>query len=172
MKKNIILSLLILVFGAICFYSGISLNTLKVNDGYFLEQGYSFKTPVWAQTDELGVTAFLNEEEDNGENPFKSYVFIVKDKLEGRSFEQYIEYIKTQVQNSSQSMEVIEEKDDGNSHVVFVKTTQDDVNYIIGMSFVKGLSDTCFIVSLNTIESSFELTKPVFEETYRSFTLR
>lgn len=176
MKKNIILSFFIVLFGALCFYLGSSLNingnNFESKEGYFIEQGYSFKTPSWAETEELGITAFLNENEDNGENPFKSYVFFIKDDLTGRTYEQYIDYIKTQVENSSEGVETVEEKDEENSHVLILKTNQEEVNYIIAMSFIKGLNDTIFVVSLNTLESRFEETKPVFEEIYKSFTLR
>ena len=95
MKKNIILLLLIVVFGAVCFYLGNTFDFSKNKGDYYIEQGYSFKVPSnWTETDELGTTAFLNEEEDNGDNPFKSYIFFVKDDLLGRSPSQYFEYIK------------------------------------------------------------------------------
>jgi len=174
MKKNIILGFFILLFGALCFYLGYSLNedNFLSKEGYSIEQGYSFKTPSWVETDELGITAFLNEDEDNGENPFKSYIFFIKDELSGRTYEQYIEYIKNQVQNSSENVELVEEKDGNGSHLLILKTTQEEVDYIIAMSFKKGINDTIFVVSLNTLSSRFEETKPVFEEIYKSFILR
>jgi len=173
MKKNIILLLLIVVFGAVCFYLGNTFDFSQNKGDYYIEQGYSFKVPSnWTETDELGTTAFLNEEEDNGDNPFKSYIFFVKDDLLGRSPSQYFEYIKGNIKENSENAEVLEEKEDGKFHVIYLKTVQNEINYIVGMAFLPGVNDTYSIISLNTLESGFDATKVVFEETYRSFELR
>lgn len=176
MKENLkkfLLILLILIFGFFCFLYGKDFNKTEAKEGYFVEQGYSFKIPLnWKETTELGSLAFLNEEEDNGENPFKSYLFLLKDDLNGRSSEQYFNFIKTQIENSSETMEVVEEKDDGDIHVIAIKTFQEGYDYVIGMAFAKGKGDAYFVVSLNTLESRWEEMKPIFEETYKTLDLR
>ncbi len=173
MKKKILLIILVLIFGVLCFYFGRDLSFVDDLEGYHIEQGYSFKIPTnWQKTEELGPLAFVNESEDNGDNPFKSYIFFIKDELKGRTSEQYFSYIKDQVKNSSQSMEILEEKDEGQFHIIYIKTVQNDVNYVVGTAFVKGVRDTYLVASLNTLESSLDKTKPTFEETYKTFKLR
>ncbi|MDD3032528.1 MAG: hypothetical protein PHX52_01230 [Candidatus Pacebacteria bacterium] len=172
MKKNIILLIMIIVFGAVCFYLGNTFDLAETKN-YYIEQGYSFKAPNgWTETNELGTTAFLNEAEDNGDNPFKSYIFFVKDSLLGRTSEQYFEYIKRNIEENSESVEILEEKDEGSFHIIYLKTVQGEVGYIVAMAFLPGANDTYSIVSLNTLEAELETTRPVFEETYRSFSLR
>lgn len=172
MKKRIILFIMILIFGLLCFYFGR--NSSKINiDGYYIEQGYSFKYPDnWKKAEELGPLAFVNDSEDNGENPFKSYIFFIKDELKGRTSEQYFNYIKDQVKSSSESIEIIEEKNEGSSHIIYIKTVQNEVSYIVGTAFIKGIDDTYLVVSLNTLESNLDKTKLVFEKVYKSFRLR
>ncbi|MDD2909784.1 MAG: hypothetical protein PHU74_02555 [Candidatus Pacebacteria bacterium] len=171
MKKRIILIILILLLGLICFYFGQNFD--KVKEGYYIEQGYSFKNPQgWEKTYELGPLAFLNKNENNYNNPFKSYIFFIKDELKGRSSEQYFDYIKTQVKNSSESIEILDEKEEGAFHVIFIKAMQNENNYVIGTALTKGIHDTYFVISFKTLESSLENTKPVFEEVYKTFKLR
>lgn len=172
MKKKITLVILILVFGLLCFNFGQNLGLINADD-YYVEQGYSFKYPDnWDKTDELGPLAFVNNNENNGENPFKSYIFFIKDELKGRTPEQYFTSIKDQIRSASEDMEIIEEKDENSSRVIYIKTVQNDVSYIVGTTFVKGINDTYLVVSLNTLESTFDETKPIFEEVYKSFKLR
>lgn len=172
MKKRIILIIMILIFGLLCFYFGRNLN-MENMEGYYIEQGYSFKNPDnWNKTEELGPLAFVNNSEDNGENPFKSYIFFIKDDLKGRTSEQYFNYIKDQIKSSSESMEIIEEKNEGSSHIIYIKTVQNEVSYIVGTAFIKGIDDTYLVVSLNTLESNLDKTKLVFEKVYKSFRLR
>ena len=173
MKKNIILLIAIVIFGAVCFYLGNTFDFEANGEDYYIEQGYSFKAPIgWTETDELGTTAFLNEVEDNGDNPFKSYIFFVKDNLMGRTPAQYFEYIKGNIKENSENVEVLEEKNDGNFHIIYLKTIQGDISYIVAMAFLPGVNDTYSIVSLNTLESNLDATRPIFEETYKSFSLR
>lgn len=174
MNKNFILIVLVIIFGGACFYLGSTFDFSKSNqEGYYVQQGYSFKIPQgWTETDELGTTAFLNEAEDNGENSFKSYLFFVKDNLLGRTPEQYFEYIKSNIKENSESSEVLEEKDDGDFHVLYLKTAQGGVNYVVAMAFLPGIDDSFSIISLNTLEDKLESTKSIFEETYRTFKLR
>jgi len=173
MKKKITLIILILLFGTLCFLFGKDFNKIENRTDFFVEQGYSFKIPQnWKQTDELGTVAFLNEQEENGDNPFKSYIFFLKDDLEGRSEEQYFDYIKTQVKNSSQDAEILEEKNEDSFHIIVMKTVQSDNNYVVGTAFKKGLNNTYWVISLNSLESNWQNVKPIFEETIKSFELR
>lgn len=164
---------LILIFGVLCFFYGKSIDKLDVKEGYYAMQGYSFKIPEgWQETNELGPIAFLNVSENNGDNPFKSYVFLISEELKGRSPKQYFDYIKAKVKESSENVEILEEKDEGSFHIIIAKVFENENEYIIAMALRKGVSDTYFVVSLNSLESNWETTKPIFEETYRSFKLR
>ena len=167
--KSILLLVLIVIFGGLCLYLGQNMNKENLN-GYFVEQGFSFEMPEnWSQTYELGPFAILNQEE---EGDFKSYVIFVRDDLNGRTLNQYFDYTKTKLDESLEEFEVLEEIDFDNVHTIKGKTTQEDINYIISIAFVEGINDTCWVLSLNTLEENFDTVNPIFENVFQTFNLR
>ncbi|NMB47303.1 hypothetical protein GYA01_00505 [Patescibacteria group bacterium] len=155
MKKKIVL-LGVVIFLSTCFFI--------CKNERFIEQGYSFEAPQdWEKTYETGVLTFLKGDD---------YIFFMKEELKGRSDSQYVDYIKAQIESSSESTEILEEKREGRFYVFYTRILQDEDNFIVGTALIKGLNDMYFVVSLKTYETTFENTKPVFEKVYKTFKLR
>ena len=156
MRKKVILAIILVGIVFLCF------NYEK--RGYYIEQGYSFKEPKgWEKNYDLGTLAFFNEED---------YIFFIRDELKGRSYNQYYDYVKTQIKESSSEMRVLEEKDEKSFHIIIVETKQENEVYIIKSAFKKGRNGVCFMISLKAPEKTFENVEPVFDSIYKSFKLR
>lgn len=175
LKKNLILILLIILYGFMCVFLGVKINqsNYAVSDGYYFEEGLSFMVPEgWQKTTELGPLAFINMDEDNGESTFRSYIFFLSEELNGRTSEQYYNYIKSRVESVSENYELLEEKDENGKHIIVTKTDSEGASYVIAMAIAEGLADNYWVISLNTLEEDWPQLEPIFYETIDSFKLR
>ena len=107
---------------------------------------------------------------------FKSYFAVSYDMLQGKSLSEYLQTVKNQLSQTISNVVFANERDimiNGRSaRAIEAELTQQGVNYKILMVVVTGKGDDVWVMSFNTIKSSWDGYKETFSDVAKSFSLK
>jgi len=173
--KKIFTIVLIIIFGFLCIWLGYTESQADDNsfkEGYFIKQGYSFKIPEgWSYDISLKTEAIIKEGAQD-ESGFSPYMVFLNDKLNGRTPEQFFNYVKSEIKNNVLEFEVIEEKDDGDFHILEIQAEKEGRNIAFKIAFIEGYDDNYWFITLNDTAENIGEDDKAFNEVYQSFELR
>lgn len=106
---------------------------------------------------------------------FKSYFAVSYDTLQGKSMSEYLQTVKNQLQQVIPDVIFTKEQDmtiNGiSAHAIEAELTQQGVNFKILMVVVTGQGEDVWVISFNTIKSSWDGYKEIFYSVANSFSL-
>jgi len=107
---------------------------------------------------------------------FKSYMAVSYDTLQGKSLSEYSQSVKNQLSQAISNVVFANEQDvmiNGRSaRAIEAELTQQGVNYKILMVVVTGKGDDVWVMSFNTLQSSWMGYQEVFSGIANSFNLK
>ena len=107
---------------------------------------------------------------------FKSYFAISYDVLQGKSLSEYLQSVKSQLQQTISGAVFAQEHNttiNGKPAWAFEASfTQQGVNFKILMVAVKGVNDDVWVISFNTLQSTWVEYQKVFSDIANSFSLK
>ncbi|PIR70235.1 MAG: hypothetical protein COU46_02585 [Candidatus Niyogibacteria bacterium CG10_big_fil_rev_8_21_14_0_10_42_19] len=107
---------------------------------------------------------------------FKSYFAVSYDTLQGKSMSEYVQTVKSGLQQAISNAVFTKEQDmtiNGRSaHAIEMELAQQGVNFKILMVIVKGQGDDVWVMSFNTTKSSWEEYKETFYSIVNGFSLK
>ena len=137
----------------------------------------------WRQTaPAIGSSAMAVNADEQLNDPaaqkinFKSYFAVSYDMLQGKSLSEYLQTVKNQLSQTISNVVFANERDimiNGRSaRAIEAELTQQGVNYKILMVVVTGKGDDVWVMSFNTIKSSWDGYKETFSDVAKSFSLK
>jgi len=107
---------------------------------------------------------------------FRSYFAVSYDTLQGKSLSEYLQNVKSQLQQTISGVVFAQEHDttiNGKVARAFEASfTQQGVNFKILMVAVKGMGDDVWIISFNTLQSTWAEYQKTFSDIAGSFILK
>ncbi|HLD27493.1 MAG TPA: hypothetical protein VJB39_01460 [Patescibacteria group bacterium] len=107
---------------------------------------------------------------------FKSYVAVSYDMLQGKSLSEYLQSVKSQLQQTISNVIFAQEHDTtikGKAARAFeANFTQQGVNFKVLMVAVKGIGDDVWVISFNTLQGSWAEYQETFSNIADSFSLK
>ena len=107
---------------------------------------------------------------------FKSYVAVSYDMLQGKSLSEYLQSVKSQLQQTISNVIFAQEHDttiNGKAARAFeANFTQQGVNFKVLMVAVKGIGDDVWVISFNTLQGSWAEYQETFSNIADSFSLK
>ncbi|MBU1017688.1 hypothetical protein KKA33_01525 [Patescibacteria group bacterium] len=107
---------------------------------------------------------------------FKSYAAVSYDTLQGKSLGEYLQSVKSQLSQTISNVVFTNEQDiiinNRSARAIEAELTQQGVNYKILMIVVAGQGDDVWVMSFNTIKSSWDGYKEIFSNIAKSFSLK
>ena len=107
---------------------------------------------------------------------FRSYFAVSYDTLQGRSQEDYIQYIKDALKQSSPSASFSQEKqitvDGRDAYAMEIEITQQGANFKVLMIVVWAEGGDVWVISFNTTKDKWQEYANLFSQTVDSFTLK
>jgi len=107
---------------------------------------------------------------------FRSYFAVSHDALQGKGLSEYLQSIKNQLQQTISDTVFSQERDvtiNNKSAKAFEASfTQQEVNFKILMVGVKGMNDDIWIISFNTLQSTWNEYQETFSDIANSFNLK
>ena len=150
----------------------------------FAKDEFEMQIPSgWIQTEApQGIhTLVLNNSEEvldaeSEKAGFKSYMAITQDTLQGKTMEEFKEYVKGILVDSLPSIEFIEEKDaviqGNNAEILEAKVVQEGYNFRTLLAIIQGEGEGVWTLSFNTAETRWEKSKDLFYQIAESFKLK
>jgi hypothetical protein len=137
----------------------------------------------WRQTaPAIGASAMAVNVNESINDPaaqkinFKSYFAVSYDVLQGKSMNEYVQIVKSGLQQSIANVVFTKEQNmtinDKSAHAIEAELTQQGVNFKILMVVVKGQGDDVWVMSFNTTKSSWDGYKETFYGVANSFNLK
>ena len=130
----------------------------------------------------IGASAMAINGEEKLDDPaaqkinFRSYFAVSYDTLQGKSLSEYLQNIKSQLQQTISNAVFSQEHDvtinDRVARAFEADFTQQGVNFKILMVAVKGVDDDVWVISFNTIQSSWAEYKEIFSNIANGFRLK
>lgn len=145
---------------------------------------FSINLPVgWKQTAPvMGASAMAINANENISDPaaqkinFKSYFAISYDTLQNKSMSEYLQTVKSGLQQAIQDAVFTKEQDmtmgSRSAHAIEMELTQQGVNFKILMVVIAGQGKDIWVISFNTTKSSWDGYKEMFYSTANSFNLK
>jgi len=141
-----------------------------------LPEGWRKTTPA------MGASAMAVKADEQLTDPaaqkinFRSYFAVSYDTLQGKSLSEYLQSVKIQLQQTISSTVFAQEHDttiNGKPARAFEASfTQQGVNFKILMVAVKGVNDDVWVISFNTLQSTWVEYQKVFSDIANSFSLK
>ncbi|OGH76805.1 MAG: hypothetical protein A2469_03160 [Candidatus Magasanikbacteria bacterium RIFOXYC2_FULL_40_16] len=107
---------------------------------------------------------------------FRSYFAVSYDTLQGKSLSEYLQSVKIQLQQTISGAVFAQEHDttiNGKPARAFEASfTQQGVNFKILMVVVKGVNDDVWVISFNTLQSTWAEYQKAFSDIANSFSLK
>ena len=130
----------------------------------------------------MGASAMAVNVDENVTDPgakkinFRSYFAVSYDTLQGRSQENYIQYIKDALKQSSPSASFFQEKqitvDGRDAYAMELEITQQGVNFKVLMIMVWAEGEDIWIISFNTTKDKWQEYANLFSQTVSTFSLK
>ncbi len=145
---------------------------------------FSIDLPMgWKQTEPaMGASAMAINADEQLNDPaakkinFRSYFAVSYDTLQGKDLSEYLQGVKVQLQQVVPSAVFAQENDtviNGQAaRAMEINLTQQGVSYKILMVAVVGKGDDVWVMSFNTIESSWDAYKETFSSIAKSLSLK
>lgn len=107
---------------------------------------------------------------------FKTYMAISYDTLQGKSLSEYLQNTKNQLQEAISDIVFAQEHDttinNKTARAVEANLTQQGVNFKVLIVVIKGEGDDVWVISFNTLQSSWAEYQEIFSATANSFSLK
>jgi len=107
---------------------------------------------------------------------FRSYIAVSRDTLQGKSLNEYMEIVKDELRKMISNTVFTNEQDttiNGRSaRAMETELTQQEINFKVLMVAIKGEGEDVWVMSFNTLKSSWDEYKDVFSEIAGSFNLK
>ena len=107
---------------------------------------------------------------------FRSYFAVSYDTLQGKSLSEYVQSVKSQLQQIISGVVFVQEHDttinDKPAQAFEASFTQQGVNFKILMVAVKGAGDDVWVMSFNTLQSTWTEYQKTFSDVAGSFRLK
>lgn len=146
---------------------------------------FSMELPLgWSKTPDTapGVLAIAANPNENISDAaakninFISYLAVSRDALQGKTMEEYLQSVKDELQTAISGAIFANEKDltinERSARAVETEMTQQGVNFKVLIVAVKGDGDDVWVMSYNTVKSSWDGYKEDFSNSARSFILK
>jgi len=141
-----------------------------------LPEGWQKTTPA------IGASAMAVKADEQLNDPaaqkinFKSYFAVSYDTLQGKSLSEYLQVVKGQLQQTVPGVVFAQEHDttiNGKAARAFeANLTQQGVNFKILMVAIKGIGDDVWVISFNTLQSTWTEYQETFSDIANSFNLK
>ena len=190
--KILIILLIAIVLGGAGFY--ISQNLMPGEEKNILtgesetpgnilvKDDFSIEVPEgWKEASApVGVSAMVVNVDEEVTDPaakkinFKSYFSVTYDVLQGKTQEEYPQYLKESLVDSVPGVEFAGEGalEGKNAYAIEADISQQGADFRIWLVVYKGAGDGMWIVSFNTPRSSWESYKDLFHQTAASFQVK
>jgi len=154
-----------------------SQNKLVTND-------FEINLPVgWQKTTPpVGASAMAIKADEQLNDPaaqkinFRSYFAVSYDTMQGKSLSEYIQTVKNQLQQTIPGVVFAQEQDttinDKTARAFEADFNQKGVNFKILMVAVKGSGDDVWVISFNTLQSTWAEYQKTFSDIVGSFNLK
>lgn len=137
----------------------------------------------WRQTaPTMGASAMAVNTNEQLNDPaaqkinFRTYFAVSYDTLQEKSLSEYLQSVKNQLQQTISNAVFAQERDitinDKAARAVEINLTQQGVDYKILMIVVAGKGDDVWVMSFNTIKSSWDGYEETFSSIAKSFSLK
>ncbi len=107
---------------------------------------------------------------------FKSYFAVSYDTTQGKSLSEYVQTVKSQLQQTISGIVFAQEHDttiNGKAARAFeADFNQRGVNFKILMVAIKGMGDDVWVISFNTLQSTWAEYRDTFSDIVSSFSLK
>ncbi|MFH0712350.1 MAG: hypothetical protein V2A55_00605 [Candidatus Jorgensenbacteria bacterium] len=107
---------------------------------------------------------------------FKSYLAVSYDTLQGKSMSEYLQTVKDELQKMISGVVFVNEQDttinSRSARAMEVELTQQGIDFKILMVAIKGEGEDVWVMSFNTIKSSWDENKEAFSDIAKSFSLK
>lgn len=162
----------------------ISPATDKQAQSKIIMDEYSINLPAgWQQTTAIsGVSAMAVNVNDNITDAtakaagFQSYFAVSHDTLDGTSMTEYVQAIKNGLSQNISGITFTKEQelkiDDRIAYAIEAELTQEEINFKVLLVIITGPSDDAWILSFNTVKSSWNTYEELFYNVSKSFSLK
>lgn len=142
----------------------------------YLPEGWIQSTPI------MGATAMAVNEKEQITDPavqalnFRSYLAVSYEELQGKTITEYLQAVKSGL--IGLVTDIVFTKEEGLTvngrvaHTIEAEMTQNGVDFSVLMVVVEGEKDDVWVVSFNTIKSSWAGYKDAFYSVANSFNLK
>jgi len=107
---------------------------------------------------------------------FRTYYSITYDVLQGRTMEDYAEYVKESLRQLLVSVDFLKEEaielNGQDAYAIEIELYQQGVNFKVLTFLIKGEGDDLWLISFNTARSNWEQYQDLFQEIAASFETR
>jgi type II secretory pathway pseudopilin PulG len=150
-----------------------------VTDDFSMELPDGWKKVVSAAAEVSAMATNLNEIINDAaaqEINFKSYLAVSLDTISGQTMEKYMQSIKAELQKTNPGVVFANENDliinEKSARAVEVEMTQRGIDFKILIVAVRGNGDDVWVLSYNTVKSSWDGYAEAFADSARSFVLK
>lgn len=152
--------------------------TKIITDAYSMDlpSGWQEVTPI------EGVSAMAVNAQDNITDTaaqavgFQSYFAVSQDALSGGTLNDYVQTVKTSLSQNISGISFTKEKDfkiNGvDAHAIESELTQEGIDFKVLLVMMTGTSDDVWVLSFNTVKSSWNSYEKLFYEIADSFALK
>ena len=152
--------------------------------GKLITDDFSINLPAgWIQaTPPGGVSAMAVNVAETIDDPvaeeigFKSYLAVSYDTLQGENISEYLQTVKSELQKTMPGAVFMNEQDttinNRSARAMEMELTQQEIDFKILMVVIKGKGEDVWVMSFNTLQSSWDENKEAFSDIAKSFSLK
>lgn len=191
-KTAVLVSFLILILIGVGFYfmhkNNLSANqnqetNNQVKTNILKKDAFSIKIPEgWIETKGApGIEAMISNLQEKNQDPlvdkmkFKSYFAVAHQANPGKTLDEYVEKVKSQLSGIKNGFQIVSEKpaktNGYDSYIIEGELKQQEAKFKAFIVIIKGLGDDVWLVTFNTALQGWERYRDTFEQTIQSFTL-
>ena len=153
-------------------------------ENVLFNDNFSINIPEgWRETAaSVGVSAMVVNVNEEITNPdakkinFKSYFSVVYDSLQGKSKEEYIDYLKNSLEQAVPGIIFIQEKtttmNERNAYALEAELKQQGVDFNVLIILVYGDGEDIWVMSFNTLRDKWTDYKDLFYQTADTFQIK
>jgi hypothetical protein len=160
-------------------------NSIAVENKQLVTDDFSIELPVgWSKIDDevegvLAIAMNLNEtvqDEAAKKINFKSYLAVSLDVLQGKTLEEYVQFAKGELQKSISGISFDNENEvvinERSARAFEAEMVQQEITFKVLIVAIKGEGDDVWVISCNTLKSSWDDYREMFAESVKSFVLK
>jgi len=156
----------------------------ETQEAFLVKDDFSVLLPQgWKESAGFqGVSAMATNAEEEITDPeakkvnFRTYYSVTYDVLQGRTMEDYAEYVKESLRQLLVSVDFVREEatelNGRDAHVIEIELYQQGINLKVLMFLIKGEGDDLWLISFNTAQSNWDQYQDLFREIAASFETR